>query len=197
MRRMAIGVFGGETLPGETLIRTFAIVGSAFALLLVSSIFVLGQDGTADPYVIGFNAGEVLLDSQRRTTSITVSPDTGSTDLAFWTTELPAGSDIIIHRHDITEEILYIHKGSGTLIVGDEEIHVEEGATVYVPRGTYHGMQPQEGDMTIAFVSTPPDLVNFFRALGWHEGDEPKVLTPEEIQLLEQRYDSIARPVRQ
>lgn len=176
--------------------RRLAIVSAVSITLLGASIYLFGQTGTVNPYVLEFNAGEVLLDSQGRTTSITVSPDTGSTSLAFWTTDLPAGSDIIVHRHDRTEEILFVHRGSGELIVGDEVVQVEEGATIYVPRGTYHGMKPQEGDMTIAFVSTPPDLVNFFRALGWHEGEEPKVLTPEEIQLLEQRYDSIAQPTR-
>ena len=105
--------------------------------------------------------------------------------MAFWTTELPAGSDILLHRHDRTEEILFVHRGSGTLVIDDEEIAIEEGATIYVPPGTYHGMAPQENDMTIVFVATPPHLVNFFRELGWHEGAEPPAFTPDEIQILE------------
>ena len=164
------------------------------AVWCATTVSVIGQDRSPEPYTLGMNEGEVLLDGQGRTTSITVGPDTGATDLAFWTTELPAGSDIIVHRHDRTEEILFIYRGFGTLIVGNDRVPVSEGTTIYVPPGTYHGMEPQETDMTIVFVATPPDLANFFRALGWHEGEEPKVLTPEEIQFLEQRYDSIARP---
>ena len=163
-------------------------------LLAALSFYISGQNRVTDPYALGLGEGELLFDDQGRTTSITVSPDTGSTDLAFWTTELPAGSDIIVHRHDRTEEILFIHRGSGVLTVGDERMRVEAGTTIYVPRGTYHGMEPQEEDITIAFISAPPDLVNFFRALGWREDETPKVLALEEIQLLEQRYDSIARP---
>lgn len=170
-------------------------IASLFAIAYALPLPTTGQDEASEPYAVGFDDGEVLLDDQGRTTSIAVSPETGSTDLAFWTTELPAGSDIILHRHDRTEEILFIHRGSGMLIVGDERVPVQEGTTIFVPRGTYHGMEPQENDLTIVFVATPPGLVNFFRALGWHEGEEPKVLTLDEIQLLEQRYDSIANPV--
>lgn len=176
------------------MLRPFSLVIATCVFLAAASFYVSGQDRATEPYALGFGEGELLFDGQGRTTSITVSPDRGSTDLAFWTTELPAGSDIIVHRHDRTEEILFIHQGSGILTVGDERIRVEAGTTIYVPRGTYHGMEPQEEDITIAFISTPPDLVNFFRALGWHEDETPKVLSLEEIQLLERRYDSIARP---
>ncbi len=172
------------------------LVGTTCLALFSVCALVLGQTSTPRPFALGFNQGEVLVDSQGRSASITVSPETGSTDLAFWTVDLPAGSDILIHRHNRTDEILFIHRGSGTLIVDDDPIEVSEGTTIYVPRGTYHGMEPQDSDLTIAFVATPPDLVNFFRALWWHEEEEPKVLTSEEIQLLEQRYDSIARPAQ-
>ena len=174
------------------------LLGITGVLVVVFAIptSVSGQGQLSQPYAVGINDGEVLLDGQGRRSSIAVSPETGSTDLALWATELPAGSDIIVHRHDRTEEILFIHKGSGTLIIGDERVAVEEGTTIYVPRGTYHGMEPQENDLTIVFVATPPDLVDFFRALGWHEGEEPKTLSLDEIRLIEQRFDSIARPVQ-
>lgn len=186
----AIGRLGLENMLTPNRIMIASVITVAYAISVQTS----GQNQLSEPYAVSFQEGEILLDGQGRTSSIAVSPQTGSTDLAFWTTELPAGSDIILHRHDRTEEILFIHKGSGTLIVGDESVSVEEGATIYVPPGTYHGMEPQENDLTIVFVATPPELANFFRALGWHEGEEPKVLTLEEIRLLEQRYDSIARP---
>ena len=149
------------------------------------------QAPQATPYVSPWHEGELLYDSQGRTTSITVSPEMGSTDLSFWTTEIPPGSGILVHRHDRTEEILFVHKGSGTLLLGDERINVQEGSTIYVPRGTYHGLENEsDDDIVIAFVATPPDLVNFIRGLGWPAGEQPRLLTDEEMKDLEERYDS-------
>ncbi len=149
------------------------------------------QATQAAPYVSHWHEGELLTDSQGRTTSITVSPATGSTDLSFWTTELPPGSNIRVHRHDRTEEILFVHKGSGTVLVGDERINVQEGSTIYIPRGTNHGLENEsDGDIVIAFVATPPDLVNFIRGISWPVDDKPRLLTDEEIKALEERYDS-------
>ena len=167
------------------------------ACFLLSCSFALqrGQTPQASPYVLGWNDGELLSDSQGRTTSVTVSPEMGSTDLSFWTTEIPPGSNIEVHRHDRTEEILFVHKGSGTLLLGEERMEVQEGSTIYVPRGTYHGLENESGDdIVIAFVATPPDLVNFIRGMGSPAGGELRQLTDEQIRALEQRYDSIARP---
>ncbi len=145
----------------------------------------------ATPYVLHWHEGELLSDSQGRTTNITVSPATGSTDLSFWTTEIPPGSDILVHRHDRTEEILFVHKGSGTVLVGDERIKVQEGSTIYVPRGTYHGLEnDSDEDIVIAFVATPPELIDFIRAISWPAGDQPRLLTNEELKAIEERYDS-------
>lgn len=151
----------------------------------------VGQAPQATPYVLHWHEGQLLYDSQGRTTSITVSPEMGSTDLSFWTTEIPPGSGILVHRHERTEEILFVHKGSGALLLGDERINVQEGSTIYVPRGTYHGLvNESDDDIVIAFGATPPDLVNFIRGLGWPAGDQPRLLTDEEMKDLEERYDS-------
>ena len=164
----------------------------AVCFLLSGGFALVGcQAPQATPYVLRWNEGELLSDSQGRTTSVTVSPEMGSTDLSFWTTEIPPESNIIVHRHDRTEEILFVHKGSGTVLLGDERINVQEGSTIYVPRGTYHGLENEsDDDIIIAFVATPPDLVNFIRGLGWPADEQPRLLTGEEIKALEERYDS-------
>ena len=173
--------------------RRFALFIVSACLLVIAALRGQQSDG-AKPYVFGWNEGEILTDSQRRTTSITVSPETGSTDLSFWTTEIPPNSNILVHRHDRTEEILFVHKGAGTLLLGDEQVEVREGATIYVPKGTYHGLENTSGHpIVVAFVASPPDLVNFIRGISWRQGDIPRQLTDVQIQELEKRYDSIAR----
>jgi mannose-6-phosphate isomerase-like protein (cupin superfamily) len=114
-------------------VRRLALFIVSACLLVIAALRGQQSDG-ARPYVLGWNGGELLTDSQGRTTSITVSPETtGSTDLSFWTTEIPPDSNILVHRHDRTEEILFVHRGTGTLLLGDEQLEVREGATIYVP----------------------------------------------------------------
>jgi len=42
------------------------------------------------------------------------------------------------HWHDNMEEVIYILKGSGILIVGGKEFQVKPGQVTYVPRGVHH-----------------------------------------------------------
>ncbi len=148
-----------------------------------------GRDG----YVLGLDEGEILEDSRGRTTVIKVSPETGATDLAWMSTEMPPGSDLLVHRHDRAEEVLFVHKGSGTVILGDERLEVEEGSTIFVPPGTWHGMENPDDHVHLEFVVSPPGLDSWFREMFWHPGEEPKHLTPEQISEIAQKHDSVAR----
>jgi len=149
------------------------------------------QTPQATPYVLHWYEGELLTDSQGRTTAITVSPEMGSTDLSFWSTEIPPKSNVVVHRHERTEQIVFVHKGSGTFLLGDERINVQEGSVIYVPKGTNHGLEnDSDHNMVIVEVVTPPDFVNFIRAISWPVDDQPRLLTDEEMKALEERYDS-------
>ena len=148
----------------------------------------------SEPYVLKRDEGEVLSDHKGRTTIIKVSPETGSQLLAMGTQEMPPGSEILVHKHDHTEEILYVIEGSGTLILGDERLNVEANTTIWVPPGTWHGVENLESHMHILWFVTPPGLDGFFRGMFWHPGEEPKQLSPEEISEIERQHDSVARP---
>jgi quercetin dioxygenase-like cupin family protein len=169
------------------LVVTSLAVSGAFAV-------VRGQSEQPAPYVLGWNEGE-LLTNDRHLTSINVSPETGSTDLSFMTTEVSPGAGILIHRHQLQEEVLFVHRGSGTFIVGDERVPVREGTTIYVPPGTWHGMENPDSDVDIVFVVTPAGLIeNFFRNTMWNPAGEPKQVSEDEMIRLSDLYDSIARP---
>ncbi len=153
--------------------------------------------GTSEAYVLKRDEGEALLDHQGRTTYIKVSPETGSANITWKATDMPPGSNIIVHRHDRAEEVLFLHKGSGTFILGEERIEVQEGATIYVPPGTWHGMENPDEHVHIVFAVSPPGLENFFQKMFWHPGEEPKQLSPDEISEIERLHDSVARPQSQ
>ncbi len=166
------------------------------ACLLVSGTiaFLHAQTPENKPYVIGWNEGEILLDGRGRTNSINVSPASGSRNLGFVTQDMPPGSGISVHRHDRTEEILFIHGGEATLILGDERIEVGTGDTIYVPRSTYHGLENPDSNVQILAVVTPPGLEQAFREMFWPPGEEPKVLSKEELTAIGFRFDSVLRP---
>ena len=151
----------------------------------------------AEAYILGIDEGETLINDQGHTTYIKVSPETGSTSMAWMATDMPPGSDIIVHRHDRAEEVLFLHKGSGTFILGEERVDVQEGATIYVPPGTWHGMENPDEHVHIVFAVSPFGLENFFREMMWHPGEEPKQFSSEEISELARLHDSVARPQSQ
>ncbi len=152
------------------------------------------ESRASEAYVLKRAEGEVFSDNQGRTTIIKVSPETGSQLLAMGTQELPPGSEILVHKHDHTEEILYVNEGSGTLILGDDRHDVEANTTIWIPPGTWHGVENPEGPMHILWFVTPPGLDGFFRSMFWHPGEEPKQLSPEEISEIERQHDSVGRP---
>ena len=148
----------------------------------------------SEPHVFARGEGEVLMDSKGRTTIVKVSPQTGSRLLAMGTQDMPPGSGIIVHKHDHTEEILYVSDGSGTVILGDEQIQVEKDTTIWIPPGTWHGVENPEDRMHILWFVTPPGLDDFFRGMFWHAGEDAKQLTADEIAEIEELHDSKARP---
>ncbi len=53
-----------------------------------------------------------------------------------------AGFAVPEHVHDEAAEILYFEEGRGTMHVGDHEVAVAPGVSVYVPEGTPHSFEP-------------------------------------------------------
>ena len=149
--------------------------------------------GPAEPYVQSWEEGELLVDSKGRKTFIKVSPETGAQSLAFFIQQMPSGSGIKVHRHDRAEEVLFVHEGSGTFIVGDGRVPVEKGATVFVPPGVWHGFENPDEPADLAFVVTPTGLEGFFRELFWREGEAPKVFTSAEIEEIERKHGQPSR----
>ncbi|MBN1533649.1 MAG: cupin domain-containing protein [Spirochaetes bacterium] len=60
------------------------------------------------------------------------------------------------HYHRISDEVYYIHKGQGTMRLGDTRRDVAEGDFISIPRGTVHGLVKRGGGELIIFVITSP-----------------------------------------
>jgi mannose-6-phosphate isomerase-like protein (cupin superfamily) len=75
----------------------------------------------------------------------------------------PAGPPPHVHRH--RDELFYVLKGRMSFVLGTQDVEVEEGGTVFVPRGTRHRFTPQP-DSEALLIIAPAGLEGFFAELG-------------------------------
>ena len=61
--------------------------------------------------------------------------------------DLPANTAIRVHLHEREDEIIFIRMGQGIATLGDREIPVGPGATIYVPKGVWHGLRNNGPDV--------------------------------------------------
>jgi mannose-6-phosphate isomerase-like protein (cupin superfamily) len=78
--------------------------------------------------------------------------------------DLPPKSEIRVHLHQYEDEIIVIRMGSGIATLGDREIPVGPGATVYVPQGVWHGLR-NNGQETLGMsaIYSPPGFEQAFK----------------------------------
>lgn len=62
----------------------------------------------------------------------------GATKIAMGTNVTEPGSRIPLHRHEGSEEAMFVIEGTGKLICGDEEYDLYPGTAIYSPLGVNH-----------------------------------------------------------
>jgi len=72
----------------------------------------------------------------------------------FGLIEVPSRGVFGPHKHPEREEIYYVLSGTGSIIVGEEEIPAEQGLTLYVSGEDLHGLKNEdEKPLTVIFVT--------------------------------------------
>lgn len=105
----------------------------------------------------------------------------GAQHLMLGTEALPPGTAIPVHSHDGYEEVIFVHAGTPRLTLGDSTVVAEPGTVMYVPPGTWHGVEGAGADSTtILFIFPETDIADFFRAVGQAEGEAPPRLSGED-----------------
>jgi mannose-6-phosphate isomerase-like protein (cupin superfamily) len=60
------------------------------------------------------------------------------------------------HKHEVMEEIYYIEKGEGQLIVGDETLILQKGDIFSIPKNTWHYLNKiEDTPFEVLVVSHP------------------------------------------
>lgn len=144
--------------------------------------------------------GEVLhLRPPRDGSRVTILVDpvsSGPTGLDVGLQEIDPGRGIPVHLHQAQDEVLFFTAGSGTALLGEARVPVSRGSAVYVPRGTWHGVENSGSEpLALTWVISPPGLTGFFRAIGGPGGAGLEPLTDREVADAARRSGMLLRSI--
>ncbi len=145
------------------------------------------QRAEAQGYVLSATEGEHLIRGGGNIL-IKVDPSRGSNSVALGTQQVPVGGRIPIHRHAQMDEVFFVVEGSGTFILNDARLTVEKGATIFIPKGAWHGFDKGDKEMVLLWAVVPPGLEGMFREIASRPGEPPKQFSLEQLNELGQRY---------
>jgi quercetin dioxygenase-like cupin family protein len=105
----------------------------------------------------------------------------GSTHLFLVAEDMPPSTAIPVHRHEVHEEIVFVHRGQVVVRLGEREAVAPAGATVYIPAGTWISVRNTGRDTaTVVAVFAQAEVEACFTRLARH-------LTPSDSAALERR----------
>jgi mannose-6-phosphate isomerase-like protein (cupin superfamily) len=113
----------------------------------------------------------------------------GSKDLVMGYEELAPGQAIRPHRHLTSDEIIFVHSGTGLVSLGSREAQVNAGGTIYIPANTHIGLRNTgSAPLGIAFIFSKPGFEEILRENSVLEGQPATVLTAAERARNEARH---------
>lgn len=145
---------------------------SLLGLMTVPQLFARSaQHGNA--VVVHADEGETYWIGERNSLlTIKVAKDKQGNETASFCTELIApGEGVPLHKHLNEDELIFIHRGEGTLTLDDVEWIVKEGSVALVPKGMWHRLfNSGKETLTMVFSYTPAGFEGYFREMGSPEG---------------------------
>jgi len=117
--------------------------------------------------------------------------------ISFCIEEMAPGRKMRVHKHLNNDEIIFIHKGEGTLTLDEELINVKTGDVVYVPRGIWHGLDNTGNDsLSMVFQYSPAGFEEYFVENGTPVGMPAKERTEEAYAMTEKKYGMVYKDPR-
>jgi mannose-6-phosphate isomerase-like protein (cupin superfamily) len=144
--------------------------------------------------VVRENEGIHILTGRRKVPiTIKISKARHGVDgVSFCVEEQSPGRKMRIHKHLNNDELIFIHKGEGTLTLDEESIQVKTGDVVFVPRGTWHGLDNTGTEkLLMAFQYSPAGFEEYFIENGTLVGMPAKEKTEEEYAITEKKYGMV------
>jgi quercetin dioxygenase-like cupin family protein len=103
---------------------------------------------------------------------------------------LPPGASIPLHQHRLADEIIFVHRGSGVVRLGDRETAFGTGATIYIPRNTRVTVENTGGDsLAIVFIFSKPGFEELLRDVSTPAGQPLVPLSAAELTAIRRRHE--------
>ena len=113
----------------------------------------------------------------------------GAPEFVMLTEDIPPGQAISPHRHPHSDEIIFIHGGTGLASLAGRQATVSTGATIYMPRNTVVGLRNTgTGPLKIVAIFSQPGYEEYLREISVPEGQIPTPLTVEELSAIRARH---------
>jgi quercetin dioxygenase-like cupin family protein len=169
--------------------RAFLLTLGALSITSLTPPAVSLQSDPRPGYLLGPAEGEHLVHFRDGgDICVKLSGSTGSNDLAVGTQQVKVGTGIPMHRHLTMDEAFYVLQGSGTVLLDDLGHSFKAGASIFIPRMTWHAFENPEHELLLLWMVTPPGLESFFRETCSPPGAPPKGLTREQIHTVARKY---------
>jgi quercetin dioxygenase-like cupin family protein len=162
---------------------------------LPKMIFAQSTSAKIKGIVVHEDEGEHILTRRKVPITIKISKKQhGIDNISFSIEEQIPGHKMRIHKHLYNDELIFIHKGEGTFTLDEQSIEVKTGSVVYVPRGTWHGLDNTgKENLLMVFQYSPAGFEEYFIENGTSLGMPPKERTKEEYSLTEKKYGMVYR----
>ena len=170
-----------EQLTVGSVAGTAVLSGVAGAAQTAASpgVMVHGQEGLKIPPTPDGRVLTIKLDSEQ----------TPGLRMSMVAEDLPPKSEIRVHLHQHEDEIIFIRMGTGVATLGDREVPVAAGATVYVPQGQWHGLRNSGQDMLgMTAIYSPAGFEQIFKDRLLHPNR-----TPAEAETVRAKYGIVYR----
>jgi mannose-6-phosphate isomerase-like protein (cupin superfamily) len=102
-----------------------------------------------------------------RTAYVWVDGEQGAKNISAGSADIPVNGGLPYHIHDKEEEVMFVYKGTGVLIVEGESIPLEPETMVFMPPGLEHQFK-NTGSEPLSFVwfYAPPGPEQKVRMMG-------------------------------
>ena len=131
----------------------------------------------------------------RRKVPITIKiskANQGVDGISFCVEDQSPGRQMRIHKHLNNDELIFIHKGEGTLTLDEQSIQIKAGDVAFVPRGTWHGLDNTgKENLLMVFQYSPAGFEEYFIENGTPAGMPAKERTEEEYVIAEKKYGMV------
>jgi quercetin dioxygenase-like cupin family protein len=166
---------------------------TAFFAGLPKFNFARSVPGNGKGIIVHADEGIHILTRRKVPITIKISKTKhGIDNISFCMEDMLPGRTMRIHKHLNNDELIFIHKGEGTLTLDEQAIEVKTGTVIFVPRGTWHGLDNTgKENLLMAFQYSPAGFEEYFIENGTPAGMPDKVRTDEEYAATEKKYGMV------